>query len=116
MSNESLATTLRQWEQLLAAGEGNAEDLGYLLEYREELQGLVAKARELSGRQDALNAMKQQVTRDLDTVKERGRELAQLMRMGVHTRFGRKDPKLIEFGLQPRKRKGSPPAGEPPAE
>jgi hypothetical protein len=112
MSKESLATTLQQWEQLLAAGEGNAEDLGYLQEYREELQGLVAKARELRGRQDALNAMKQQVTRDLDTVKERGRELAQLMRMGVHTRFGRKNPKLIEFGLRPRKGKSAAPGGE----
>ncbi len=115
MSKESVAMTLARWEQLLAAWEANPGDLGHIEEYRVELQELVQKVRELSGEQDALNARKQQVTRDLDTVKERGRELAQLMRMGVHTRFGRQSPKLVEFGLQPRKRKGPPPEGEPPA-
>jgi hypothetical protein len=107
--------TLARWEQLLSAWEANPGDLGHIEEYRVELQDLVQRIRELSSEQDALNARKQQVTRDLDTAKERGRELAQLVRMGVHSRFGRQSPKLIEFGLQPRKGKSPLPEGEPPA-
>ena len=114
MSKESVAMTLARWEQLLAAWEANSEDLGLIEEYRAELQELVQRVRELTSEQDALNARKQQVTRALDTAKERGRDLALHVRMGIHARYGRQSPKLVEFGLQPRKRKGSPPPGEPP--
>ena len=103
MSKESVAMTLARWEQLLAAWESNSEDLGLIEEYRAELQELVQRVRELSSEQDALNARKQQVTRELDTAKERGRDLALHVRMGIHARYGRKSPKLIEFGLRPRK-------------
>jgi uncharacterized coiled-coil DUF342 family protein len=113
MSKESLATTLHQWEHLLAASEANADELDYLRELREELQDLAEKARKLRGEQDALNARKQQVTRDLDAVKERGREVAVQVRMGIKTRYGFGGEKLIEFGLRPRKGKRPLPEGEP---
>jgi len=116
MSKESLATTLQQWEQLIAAGKDDWEGWGQLQKYRDELQELLGNARELSVRQDALNAMKQQVTRDLDTTKERGRELASLLRMGAHTVYGRRSPKLRKFGLLPRKGEETGVDGEQPAE
>ena len=114
MSKESVAMTLARWEQLLAAWESNAEDLGLIEEYRAELQELVQRVRELSSEQDALNARKQQVTRELDAAKERGRDLAQHVRMGIHTRYGRKSPKLTEFGLRPRKGNGPVLTGQSP--
>ena len=116
MSKESLATTLQQWEQLIAAGEADPAEWSHLQGYRRELQELLENARQLSVRQDALNAAKQQVTRDLDTVKERGRELASLLRMGAHSVYGRRSPKLREFGLRPRKGKNTGADGEQPAE
>jgi uncharacterized coiled-coil DUF342 family protein len=116
MPKESLAMTLSQWEQLIGACEANTEDLTYLLELREELRDLSEKARELSVQQDTLNASKQQVTRDLDQVKERGREIALRVRDGVRAAYGKRSAKLTEFGMRPRKRRSLPAGGETPQE
>jgi hypothetical protein len=116
MPKESLALTLSQWEELIGACEANAEDLDYLLELQEELRRLSERAKELSVRQDALNAQKQQVTRDLDHVKQRGREIALQVRDGVRTRYGKRSAKLVEFGMRPRKGRRLPLEGETPQE
>jgi hypothetical protein len=119
MPKESLAVTLSQWDELIGACEANAEDLedlDFLLELRAELRDLSEKAKELSVRQDALNAQKQQVTRDLDQVKQQGRELALRVRDGVRTRYGKRSAKLTEFGMRPRKGRDLPPGGETPQE
>ena len=97
--------TLARWEQLLAAWEANPKDLGFLKEHRAELQELV-RGQEAQHEQDALNARKQQVTRELGYRQGAGPGARPVDADGVHSRFGRQSPKLIEFGLQPRKRKG----------
>ncbi len=116
MPKESLAVTLSQWEQLIAACEANAEDLDFLLELQAELRDLSERAKELSVQQDALNAQKQQVTRDLDQVKEQGRALALRLRDGVRSRYGKRSAKLAELGIKPRKGRASSPEGETPQE
>jgi chromosome segregation ATPase len=115
MPKESLAVTLSQWEQLIGACEANAEDLNDLLdllELREELRDLSERAKELSVQQDTLNAQKQQITRDLDQVKGRGRDIALRVRDGVRVRYGKRSPKLTEFGMRPRKGRDLPGDGE----
>jgi hypothetical protein len=114
MSKESVAMTLARWEQLLAAWEANPGDLSHIEEYRVELQQLVDRIKELGGEQDALNARKQQVTRDLDTAKERGREIAVRVRTGVRSRYGDSGEKLTEFGLRPRRGVSRPLKRVPP--
>lgn len=115
MSKESLAKTLRQWERLIAASESNASELDYLVEEREKLRALVERVKQLKSEQQALTAAKQQVTRDLDAAKEGGREIAVRMRYGIKTRYGRKDERLIQFGLKPRRAyRKKPRKGEAP--
>lgn len=117
MPKESLAVTLSQWEELMDACEANPEDLEFLLDLRDELRNLSERAKELSLRQDALNAQKQQVTRDLDAVKQRGRDIVLRVRDGVRTRYGKRSPKLTEFGMRPRKeRRGLSSQGGTPQE
>lgn len=116
MSKESVAKTLHQWEKILAAWEANAESMGFIAQERAELQDLVETVKKLYLEQAALNARKQQVTRDLDAAKERGRELAVRMRAGVRSRFGLSGVKLTEFGLRPRRGTGRPEGSEPPTE
>jgi hypothetical protein len=118
MSKESVATTLQQWEQFLAAWRLNPEDLDYLelKEQLTELEKVSEKVRRLSDEQAALNARKQQVTRDLDAAKERGREIAVRIRNGLRSRYGRSSEKLTQFGLRPRRGRNPSPAGEPPEE
>jgi len=119
MSKESLATTIRQWERLIAASESNAAELDYLVEEREKLRAMVERVKQLKSKQLELTAAKQQVSRDLDAAKEGGREIAVRMRYGIKTRYGYKGEKLVQFGLKPRRayrkkpRKGeTPEAGE----
>jgi uncharacterized NAD(P)/FAD-binding protein YdhS len=116
MPKESLAVTLSQWDELIDACEANTEDLEFLLELRDELRNLAERAKELSVRQDALNAQKQQVTRDLDAVKQRGREIALRVRDGIRTRYGKRSPKLTEFGIRLRKGGDLSSPGETPQE
>jgi uncharacterized protein (UPF0335 family) len=103
MSKESLATTIRQWERLIAASESNAAELDYLVEEREKLRAMVERVKQLKSEQTALTAAKQQVTRDLDAAKEGGREIAVRMRYGIKSRYGYKAEELVQFGLKPRR-------------
>lgn len=64
MSKESVAKTLHQWEQLIAASDANSEDLDHLAKERAELKDLAQKVKRLQEQQDALAAQRQQVTRD----------------------------------------------------
>jgi uncharacterized coiled-coil DUF342 family protein len=116
MPKESLAVTLSQWEELIGACDANAEDLTDYVELREELRDLSERAKELSVQQDTLNAQKQQVTRNLDEVKERGRDIALRVRDGVRVRYGKRSAKLTEFGMRPRKGRDLPVGGETPQE
>lgn len=101
MPKESLVVTVGQWEQILDASDANEADLEFLGPYKTELRELRERALELSVRQAALAAERQQVTRELDAVKERGREIATRLRFGIRTQYG-EVKKLIEFGLRPR--------------
>jgi hypothetical protein len=103
MSKESVPKTLHQWEKILAASEANAEDLRYLQKERTELQEIVERVKHLWNQQAALAAQRQQVTRNLEEAKERGRQIAVRMRNGIRTRYGLKGEKLTEFGLRPRR-------------
>lgn len=118
MSKDSLATTLDQWEQLLAPWRldpGEFEHLE-LPEQLTELEEVSERVKRLSEEQTALDARKQQVTRDLDEAKERGREIAVRIRNGLRSRYGRSSEKLTTFGLRPRRGRKPSPAGEPPPE
>ena len=68
MSKESVATTLRQMGAAPRRVGGQHGEIKPPRGAPGGAPGLVAKARALSGEQDALNARKQQVTRDLDTL------------------------------------------------
>lgn len=102
MPKESLALTVHQWQQILDASDANGADLAFLESQRAELRDLLERAKSLSIRQAALAAERQQVTRDLDAVKERGRDIATRMRLGIRHQYGEGE-KIIEFGLQPRR-------------
>jgi len=112
MSKESVAKTLQQWDQLLGASDANAEDLVHLAALRAELLELSERVKALKDQQSALAAMRQQVSRDLDATKDRGRYVAVRIRDGIRSRYGVTSPKLIAFGLRPRGKKRRSPKRE----
>ena len=124
MPKESLGKTVDQWERILGATEANEDVRSILARQSRELRGLLKKVRELSKRQAALTALKQQVTRDLQGALDQGREIAAQMRTGLKAQYGFGSEKLTEFGLRPRRRPRRPAAsgrkrkenGAPPEE
>lgn len=100
MPNQSFADVITDWEKLLATVTANKDDLQSLDSYRQQLEAEVAGARSANMRQSAAKAETQQSTRDLEGSLQRGRELAEKLRMGIKIRYGKRSEKLTEFGLK----------------
>jgi hypothetical protein len=93
--------TLNGWEHLLASMETNAQDFPQLDTYRAQLKAKLDAARAASAQQAAMDATKQEATKNLQTLLVEGRKLATFLRGGVKQRYGDKSEKLVEFGLRP---------------
>jgi hypothetical protein len=114
MSRESYGATVQGWKTLGGGLEVNAGDNRNLEEHRLVLADLAEKADALLAQRNALEAEKQAVTRELQTILEEGRRVASLLRAGMKLRYGNRSEKLVEFGVRPFHRRSRKPAdGEP---
>ncbi len=116
MPNQSFADIITDWEKLLATVTANKDDLQFIDSYRQQLEVEVAGAREANMRQSAAQAQASQATRDLEGFMQRGRTLADHLRFGIKTKYGKSNEKLKEFGLKvfrPGSRKKSATAAKP---
>lgn len=104
MPNASQADFLAEWEHFLKAAAANVDSLAFLEGHRTELTAVVEGIKVTRNRQDTARAELQQATRDLEDLMARGRDLALRMRNGVRTQFGVTSEKLVEFGMQPRRK------------
>ncbi|HEY3568649.1 MAG TPA: hypothetical protein VGP73_12010 [Thermoanaerobaculia bacterium] len=113
--------TLNGWERLLASMEANPEDFKTLEDHRAKLKSMLDTARQASAQQAAMDAAKQEATRNLQSLLVEGRKLATFLRGGVKQRYGDRSEKLVEFGLAPFRAKAKaksdqkPPEQKPPA-
>lgn len=105
MPKASIADHELEWRQLVARATANAEDLPFLAELVAELQKIVEVVPQLEQERLALTARSQQLTRDIDAYKGRGRIVAARIRSGLKTKYGHGSEKLTEFGLRPRRRR-----------
>jgi hypothetical protein len=114
MSRESYGATVQGWKTLGGGLETNVGDNPNLEDHRLMLADLAEKADALLAQRNALEAEKQAVTRELQTILVQGRRVASLLRAGMKLRYGNRSEKLIEFGLRPlRRRSRKPKDGEP---
>ncbi|HYO13329.1 MAG TPA: hypothetical protein VE685_09065 [Thermoanaerobaculia bacterium] len=112
--------TMNGWERLVTSMETNAQDIPHLEAQRQELADTLVQVREVSTRQAALTAAKQEATKELQTLLAEGRKLATFLRAGIRQRYGNRSEKLVEFNLQPFRSRPRPAAEpttqpEPPA-
>lgn len=103
MPGQTFGDLIEKWDQLARAVEINA--LPLLQDERAQLQTVVANARELSKRQDAERAIKQQTSQDLKAAMLSGRDLSNRLRIGVRAMLGPKNEKLVEYGIPPQRRR-----------
>ena len=105
MPKSSLADHSDEWETLIDRVRAYAEDLPELLGMTDELDSLLGRGKAVERERAALDARSQQLTRDLEAIKNRARTVAARIRSGVKTRYGFGDEKLTEFGMRPRRKK-----------
>jgi len=117
MPKQSFADVMTDWQKLLATVAANKDDLQFIDTYRQQLEAEVAGAQQANMRQSASQAEAQQATRDLEGFLKRGSDLADHLRFGIKTRYGKRNEKLKEFGLKVFRGGGKKksPNGQPPA-
>ena len=105
---KSYAATLSQWEALLAGAGVNRDDLPALEHFRAQLEAALKETKETQSRRLSHEWEARQMTRDLEARLRLGRDLAARLESGVRLLYGRRSPKLGEFGVKallPRARK-----------
>jgi hypothetical protein len=100
---------ITDWEQTGAAVAANINEVPHLEVPRAKLQTTLEEVRSLLTQQDLHAASKQQVSQRLRILLADGRKLATFLRTGIKEHFGNRNEKLVEFGIQPfRRRKREP--------
>ena len=103
------------WQRLHGLVEANQAELPELEPFLAKLGAVLAQALEVTNRQGAMRAAKQEASKQIRTLASQGNRVAALLRLALKEHYGITEEKLSEFGLQPfrgRARKKAPP--EPP--
>ena len=112
MPRGSLADLMAEGDHLVVTVEANGAELAFLDPMRLQLLDALDGLKTTSVRQDVFRAQFQQSTRDLEKYLAECRDLITRLRNGIRTQYGLKQEKLVEFGLQPRRRRA--PRTKPP--
>jgi hypothetical protein len=104
------------WEQAILAVIANLADLAHLDGTRAQLQDLLEQARILSSQQAAATVAKQEATKALQQVLQKGEALVDVLRTAARAHYGNRSEKLLEFGMQPFRGRKRPAETEPPVE
>ncbi|MFL6290031.1 MAG: hypothetical protein ACJ759_03970 [Thermoanaerobaculia bacterium] len=102
MANEWLyMNKVHGWDKMDVAVTANAEKVPNLEVNLAGLRERAQRARNLFAQQAALQAAKQEVTKELQQVIQEGDALVKFLREGLKAYLGKRSEKLIEFGVQP---------------
>jgi hypothetical protein len=120
MATQKYAEMIGVWQRLHGRVEANKADLPQLEPFLAKLGTVLAQALEITKRQSAMTAAKQEASKELRKLSGQGNRLASLMRSALKEHYGITEEKLSEFGLQPfrgrARKKESPETPEPPGE
>ncbi len=103
MHNAAFADHMKRWGQLTGGAVEDASDAAILQPRQESLSRARAEAWEAKQRQRHHRAAAQQATRDLEAAMARAQEAATRLQHGLQGRFGATSPKLVAFGVRPRR-------------
>ena len=112
MPKNSFADDTFDWSQLLSSVGKHPDEVRFMEELTSELRLILKSVKELDKERLQLKARSQQITRDLEALKNRGRSLTGRIRSGVKTHYGFSNEQLTEFGIHPRRRRVGAEAAE----
>ena len=101
---------------LLTALAANEDDLPHLEISRAKLEGMLTQARDAAVQQATAAAVKQEATKQLQSLLTEGTRLGNALRGMIREHYGIRAEKLAQFGIQPfrgrrRARPETPAAG-----
>jgi hypothetical protein len=108
------AGMMGDWQRLHELVEANKAEIPQLEPFLAKLETLLEQALEVTKRQGAMRAAKQEASKDMRKLASQGNRLATVVRQILKEHYGITEEKLAEFGLQPfrgRTRKAAP--GQP---
>jgi hypothetical protein len=105
MPKNSFADDMFDWSQLLSSVGRHPDEVGFMEELSSELRLILNSVSDLNKERLQLKARTQQISRDMDALKSRGRNVAGRIRSGIKTQYGFSSEQLTEFGIHPRRRR-----------
>lgn len=123
MAKTSIADAIVAWENALANAKASAAEVPGIEMYTAPLEEILAEAKDLTARLDMRKGVKQQETKDRQTLMQKGNVQVSRIRSAIKAFFGPNSERLVEFGARPvRPRTGkkptvpvTPPVATPPA-
>jgi hypothetical protein len=109
------AAIMGDLQNLSMTMEANKDQLPDLEPFRLQLAGIVSQSLEIRQQQAALQASKQESSKELQKVLITGMAVANLVRTAVKVHFGPQEEKIVEFGVQPFRGRKVKAATEKPA-
>ena len=120
MATQKYEEMIGVWQRLHGRVEANKAELPQLEPFLAKLGTVLAQVLEISKRQGAMTAAKQEASKEMRKLSRQGNRLAAVMRSVLKEHYGITEEKLAEFGLQPfrgrARKKESPETPEPPGE
>jgi len=104
------------WQRLLETLAANSTEFPQIEPYRVKLGTMVTQALDVTKRQAALKAEKQELSKQIRQLAVDGQRLASAVRVLLKEHYGIRDEKLAAFGLQPFRGRPRKPAQEPTPE
>ncbi|HVG06879.1 MAG TPA: hypothetical protein VNM67_04180 [Thermoanaerobaculia bacterium] len=105
MPKNSFADDTFDWSQLLSSVGKHPDEVRFMEELSSELRLILNSVTDLKKERLQLKARSQQITRDIEVLTNRGRNVAGRIRSGIKTRYGLSSEQLTEFGMTPRRRR-----------
>ena len=105
MPKKSVAEHSVEWLLLLDSIGTDTQEAAFLKELLFELRLVRETILQLEVERLAVTARRQKITKDMSSLKNRGRTLAARVRSGLRTQYGYDNEKLIEHGMKPRRRR-----------
>jgi hypothetical protein len=120
-TSNSFADVMLEWKKILAACADNAPALTAAEPQRAVVERMLKEAEELRALQDSHQAAKQAIRQQLGLLVHDGREATRRLKGAVKANLGTNNELLVQFNIQPIRRRGSRkakrlPAAKPPAE
>ena len=96
---------IRDIEGLIEADDRNPETQQELARERQGLVTSMSDIKTLKARQQELGALRQEVTQQLKTAFERGRDAAISYRSAVRAKFGPRNERLVHYKIAPLRKR-----------